>query len=338
MGLLDRLFGPDIRKLLEEEQYEEIKKLVCTDKKIMHKLIQQLGSRQTRIRRRAANLLGEMKEPRAIPALVRVVKRGIDANRPISLWYDYDVHRYLAVDRYIDKKGYERKILLFDWVFQDYKGSDKVDVAAATEALRKIFYSSDFEPLFIALKDSNAEIRERAAEVLMRRSGEIREPYIGSAIKELINVSEQDGHHMVRRYARLALRNMGTKAIEPLIATLKDKNPDDRMSAAWALYWLWNNYNNRRAIEPLIAALDKKDAAVVAGAYYFFLEQGQEGTQSILIEALNKYGHRSKEMVEDYLNCGEPQLEEAARQWARIHGFSIIPDPYGGKRRWGSKR
>ena len=338
MRLLDSLFGPNIGKFLEEEQYDEIKKLVSTDKNTMNKLIQQLGSRHTRIRERAANLLGDMNEARAIPSLLSVIKRGIKANRPINLSYEYDVSKYLAVDRYIDTKGYERRIPLFDWLFQDYKGSDKLDVSAASKALSKIIYSSDFEPLLAALKDINPEVRERSAEVLMRRGGEMREPYIGNAIKELITVSEQDEKPMVRRYARLALRNMGTKIIEPLIATLKDENPDRRISASWTLYWVWNKYNDMRAILPLITAVEEKDVAVVAGAYYFFLERGEDGTQPILIEALNQYGHRSKEMVTDYLNCGEPQLRKAAEQWAHTHGYYIKPSEFGGHRGWGSKR
>ena len=172
----------------------------------------------------------------------------------------------------------------------------------------------------------------------MRRSPAIHQPYIESAIKELITVSEQDGNAVVRRNARLALRNMGLQALEPLIAALKDKNPRKRHHIAWTLYWLWDTHKDDRAIEPLIAAFDEKDVAVVAGAYYYFLEQGEDGTETILIKALNGYGHLSKEMVEDFLNCGNNQLENAARQWAYTHGFNVRSSAFGGRRGWGSKR
>lgn len=236
MGLFSGLFGPDIRKLLGEEQYDEIKKLASTDKRIAPKIIQQLNSIHTHMRERAADLLGDMNEPRAIPELVRVVKRGIDANRPIALQYGYDVSQYIDVDRYIDTKGFERTIPLFDWIFQDYKGSDKEDVIAAKDALTKIMYSSDLKPLFVALGDNNAEVREKVSEILMKRSSKIHQSDIESAIKELITVSEQDKNLIVRRNARLALRNMGSRAVEPLIVALNDKDPLRRWGVAWTLY------------------------------------------------------------------------------------------------------
>jgi hypothetical protein len=51
--------------------------------------------------------------------------------------------------------------------------------------------------------------------------------------------------------------------------------------------------------------------------------------------ALNKYG--SKEMAEDFLNCGNSLLDEAGREWANTHGYYIESKPDSGSGpKWGS--
>jgi len=41
-------------------------------------------------------------------------------------------------------------------------------------------------------------------------------------------------------------------------------------------------------------------------------------------------------MAEDYLNCGNPDLEDAARAWAKKHGYNVVTQPGGGAVQWGS--
>jgi HEAT repeat protein len=338
VGLLSKLFGPDVRKLLEEEQYDEINRLVSIDKRIVPKLVSQLASSHLQLRERAAVLLGKMNEPNALPALVGIVRRGIQADRPITNKHSYDVFKYLAVDRYIDTRGYERSIPMVDWVFQDYPGSDKADVVAARKALEKIMSSHDFAPLLSCLVNGNAEVRLKAAEVLMKRSTEIRPPHIENAVRCLIAVSEQDGQPIVRRNARLALRNMGCEAVEPLIEALGDRGGSKRFYMAWTLYWLWKIHADKRAINRIIAALGEEDIAVVAGAYYYFMEKGENSTVPILAKALKEYGELNPQMVKDFLNSGNAELEEAARRWAAAHGFTTAPSDFGTERSWGSRR
>jgi len=40
-------------------------------------------------------------------------------------------------------------------------------------------------------------------------------------------------------------------------------------------------------------------------------------------------------MAEDFLNCGNAQLEEAARSWAANHGYVVQPSSGGGPS-WGN--
>ena len=53
-----------------------------------------------------------------------------------------------------------------------------------------------------------------------------------------------------------------------------------------------------------------------------------------LIEALNRFG--GEQMAEYLLNCGDVQLEAAAREWAKEHAPGMKQQVYGV--RWGSAR
>ena len=89
-----------------------------------------------------------------------------------------------------------------------------------------------------------------------------------------------------------------------------------------------------RAVELLINAFNEKDLETIAGAYSFFIRRGEQGTEAVLIEALNKYGFES--MAIAFLNCGNSHLGEAAEKWAKENGYLIITTPSGNGLRWGS--
>jgi hypothetical protein len=44
--------------------------------------------------------------------------------------------------------------------------------------------------------------------------------------------------------------------------------------------------------------------------------------ETVLVEALEKHG--TKKMAEDFLNCENRRLEEAARRWGEMHGYPVI--------------
>jgi HEAT repeat protein len=52
---------------------------------------------------------------------------------------------------------------------------------------------------------------------------------------------------------------------------------------------------------------------------------GQAGTEGALSTALAKFG--DKGMALDYLNCGNPALDKAARRWASRHGYYVVTTP-----------
>ncbi|MBI2350539.1 MAG: hypothetical protein HYV00_03500, partial [Deltaproteobacteria bacterium] len=92
-----------------------------------------------------------------------------------------------------------------------------------------------------------------------------------------------------------------------------------------------------RAVEFMVSALEDKDLAIVAGAYAFFIRQGVPGSEDILMNALNEHGYEV--MAEDFLTCGNSELEEAAHKWALENESEIKPAP-GSKNSplWGSSR
>ncbi|MBM3240142.1 hypothetical protein FJZ31_27980 [Candidatus Poribacteria bacterium] len=63
------------------------------------------------------------------------------------------------------------------------------------------------------------------------------------------------------------------------------------------------------------------DLKKVAEDYKSFIARGEEGTEGLLIFVLQRYG--SETMAEDFFNCGNSKLAEAARRWAERHGYSI---------------
>jgi HEAT repeat protein len=120
--------------------------------------------------------------------------------------------------------------------------------------------------------------------------------------------------------------------VSPLIAALKDADAQVRRNAAGAL----GGIKDPRAVEPLLAALNKRDLAVIAGAYSFFIERAEKGSEGALIQALKAHG--DAEMAAAFLNCGNSALEAAAGKWAEAHGYQARPMFGGATVHWGNRR
>jgi len=142
-----------------------------------------------------------------------------------------------------------------------------------------------------------------------------------SAVEPLITVLQEDEDSGVRKSVVYALANFGTaRALEPLLEALQDADSGVRMAAADILA----EFGDSRAVaESLNAALDEGDLAVAAGACDYFIKEGIEGSESMLVDALNAYG--DEDMAEIFLNCGNSQLASAAEDWAKAYGYTIEP-------------
>jgi HEAT repeat protein len=173
------------------------------------------------------------------------------------------------------------------------------------------------EPLISALQDKDYFIRRTAGDALGKLKDE-------RAILPLINVlNDKDNNNNDQDYASLALEKIGVPAVEPLITALGNNNAGIRRKAANVLLTI----GDKRYFEPFLAALKNRNVEIVSGAYAFFIQQGIKDTEGILITALEKYG--TKEMAEDFLNCGNKLLEDAGTQWAKVNHYRITKLNFG---------
>jgi HEAT repeat protein len=268
-------------------------------------LIEALKDENMDVRSSAAFTLGEMNDPRAVGPLIAS----------------------------LEDKGYERM--------------------SAVSALGKIEDPQAIRAVYLALKDEG--LYESAKNALLKVDGAYA---IGPSIEALGDENEQ-----VRFWADIVLQQIGVQAVDYLMAALKDENPDVRKSAALqlgqlkdqraieplliavkdenlevrraALYSLLG-FGDARADEPIMTALKNEDLAFIAEFYDIFIRKGVNGSEPVLIKALDQYG--TKTMAEDFLNCGNSLLVEAATTWAKTHGFTITQVSGSGGPGWGINR
>jgi HEAT repeat protein len=128
----------------------------------------------------------------------------------------------------------------------------------------------------------------------------------------------------MRRGAAWALGQIkDARAVEPLLAALKDRDEDVRRAAAGAL----GEIGDKRAAGVLSAALRSGNLETVAGAYAYFIRLGEAGSEEPLIAALNEHG--DERMAQDFLNCGNSRLGSAAREWVKESECVLTPRPAG---------
>lgn len=136
------------------------------------------------------------------------------------------------------------------------------------------------------------------------------------------------------------------RALAALLVAIKDKDEDVRRSVAIALLPFVRSYKSIPAAtaqqmeyssDALENAFQTRDYPAIAGGAIYFIENGKDGTEPILISALQVCG--TKEMAETYLNCGNEKLETAGKQWAEKHNYWIQTQQgsYSAVI-WGSKR
>jgi HEAT repeat protein len=196
--------------------------------------------------------------------------------------------------------------------------------AGATRALGEIRDERSVVPLIAALGDASQEVRARAADAL---------GVIGDArAVEPLAAALRDSDWYVRHDAANSLIEIGTLGVAPLIAALKDPSPYVRIAAAEAL----GKVRAASASQALLAGLEARDTALVDGAYTFFIEQGVQGSEDELIQALTEYG--DQKMANVFLNCGNQKLEQAARAWATSNRYWVGQTYPGNSLRWGSAR
>ncbi len=155
------------------------------------------------------------------------------------------------------------------------------------------------------------------------------------------NLKDEDSS--VRWNASLALAEIGTPAVEPLIVLLENNNQDVRVSAVYAL----GDIKDARAVEPLIAALsdispDIREAAAMAleqikdqravGPLIAIFSDSSPDVREAAVHALGQIkDHRAVNSLVTMLEDSDYYVrEEAALALKNITGNTFVKSPRRG--------
>lgn len=171
----------------------------------------------------------------------------------------------------------------------------------------------------IALAPSKGDDRREAVAAVASFGAvalpEVVKQYNGGRVFEAIDIMEDMG-------------DVSAKVLVDVVRTSASK--DIRAYATRALL----RTQRPTGIDAMRAAM-ATNLKLVADAYEALIELGDESFLPLLIRTLNSLG--SSSMAVAFLNCGEPRLEDAAKRWARAHGYEITTGFGGGGKRWGRR-
>lgn len=281
-------------------------------------LIKALGyQKDPAVRKAAAEVLGEIKDARAVEPLISALR---------------DTHKNMrqAAAEALGKLGDIRAVepLIGEL------GRDVRQVAA--KALGLLGDARAVEPLIVALKDRDNNMRQTAA-VALGMLGDVR------AVEPLLIAKIKDIHGDVRQVAAKALGMLSdTRAVEPLIAALENSDKSVRRAAAEALdkfgwkpdqdetgatYWVakpvWYKCVaiGARAVEPLIAAL--KDENVSQGAVEALVGIGAPAVEPLIAALKDGYGNvrmsaaKALEQLKDVHGAPASKIKWELAEWER---------------------
>lgn len=223
-------------------------------------------------------------------------------------------------------------------------------IIAACRGLERIKDIGALKPMIVALKDENINLRSAAAKLLSN----LESP---KAVKPLLCALND---RSIRREVVIALGKIkDVRSIKPLIAILDDDNSDAQletieclMQIRWSFLGGFINIKDPRAVnaikkyhnkrihslindkngyqlreewdttkEFLLNDINSREYDAIEKALFAFIGIGKEEIIPVLINNLNSNGNKT--MAEAYLNCGHPELANAAQKWAETHGYTI---------------
>jgi hypothetical protein len=215
----------------------------------------------------------------------------------------------------------ESSMALSDTV-QKLKSRDPAIRMEAAKALGEAKDPTAIGALVTTLKkDKDGDVRAAAEDALVS---------IGSpALNSLKPLLKDQSWRVRRRAVRTIGRIKDTAAIDSLIQAIR--TDDDAYVKKYAARSL-GEINDDRAVEYLCNGLREGNVYITAGAYRFFLRRGEAGTEGALIKAL--YTSFNRNMIDDFANCGNIQLREAALKYAEGR-YSVKSQSQWEGPRWG---
>ena len=340
------------------------------DKRAVEPLIAALEDDDMEVRRDVAEALGRIGDKRAVEPLIAALKDDDDfrwsAAKAIEEIGKPAIESLIAAlkdDNYIIRRyaamvlghiiGDKRAVEPLIAAMKDDNMEVRRDVA---EALGRIGDKRAVEPLIVALKDDDMEVRRDVAEAL-GRIGDKRavEPLIAA----LNNYALGDGLDE-QESVMVVLGKIGDKrAIPALVRSLTKwfvnvRAGETLEKLAWHpqsmedkvhLLIAKKDYNTLmqmwdRTKQVLLKDMESDKFSVVYYAVNAFIVLDRKEMTSKLIDILNKKEAESiadaKIIAGEYLNCGNFELRDAAKRFAKKHGYKIIPWADVPSRRWGS--
>ncbi len=217
-----------------------------TSRRDVDGLIRALGCRESaEVRQRAAQVLGEIGDARAVEPLIAALKDAEWAVRAAAAQAlgelgNPPLSRLLSSDFTPEEIGIERAVQPLIAALAD---EDLGVRCAVIEVSSRIRDEGTTEPLIGLLTDENEEVRCAAIRALGRMGD-------AQAVQPLRAVLGQHPYVVAN-----ALSRFGAAGIESLVSALGEANPDIRRAAAWAL----GKIGDLTAVQPLVAMLRHED-------------------------------------------------------------------------------
>jgi hypothetical protein len=122
-----------------------------------------------------------------------------------------------------------------------------------------------------------------------------------------------------------AARKAGARTWRDIFASAAGRTAESRTALGDAL-----------AAVSLFGAVQSEAQEAVQQACLAMIRKGDESRIPEMIDLLGLYG--DKRLAEDYLNCGQPDLENAGTRWAHARGYNVGRGAGSNRARWGSGR
>lgn len=280
-------------------------------------LVKALNHQDKMVRAFSASALGRLKNPRSFDPLVAALKDD---------YYRVRTNAVEALRVLKDPRAAQALIPLL-------KDSDAGVRRASAYALGYIPGAKAGGPLVGCLNDENKYVRQYAAETLGKLKAK-------GAVEPLL-ATLNDKHECVVRASIEALGSIGDQKVASRLSVYLASSQfnDITAKALKKLHWKPQTEADtvhllvaekkapelkqswKRTQKVLLADIESPQYHNVENALIAFIGIGNTDILPILIEVLDTKG--TKTMAEAYLNCRHPELENAARAWARKHGYRV---------------
>lgn len=215
--------------------------------------------------------------------------------------------------------------------------------------LGKLKNNRSIYPLLEASKEVNLEVRKEALNSLLDIKFDLGWKNDKRVVNKLIS-SLNDKDAKVRELTLMCLYEIKEhQVVEGLLKALKDSDPGVQEKAIMGLMFIRdpkhidiifdlakNEFGKVQkmalsylgSINPKNdifskAILSDNNLKKISNNYKLFIICGAGGTEEVLIYAMERFGNIT--MAEDFLNCGNNKLKQAAEKYADKHGYLTIP-------------